>query len=87
MALRTTIRLLFILYCVEAGLLIALAPWSPSWDRALFQIPLPWLRNLFLMPLVRGGLTGFGLVHIVWGAHDLELWLAGRRSARGGAAS
>lgn len=66
------IRLFFILYCFEAGLLLLFAPWSPEWDRILMHLlPFPLLRSLLLHPGFRGAVTGFGLVHLIWGAHDL----------------
>jgi hypothetical protein len=65
-------HLLFILYCVEAGTFLLLAPWSPIWDRTLIQIPLEGLRFTFLHPVVRAAVSGFGIFHIVWGAHDLD---------------
>ncbi len=66
------LRLFFILYCFEAGLLLLFAPWSPEWDRILMQlVPFQMLRGLLLQPWLRGAITGFGLVHLVWGAHDL----------------
>jgi hypothetical protein len=66
-------RILFILYCIEAGTFLTLAPWFPVWDRALVQaIPGELLRTLILTPFVRAVLTGFGLIHLVWGAHDLD---------------
>jgi hypothetical protein len=75
----TANRLLFVLYCVEVGVFLLIAPWSPSWDRAVIHLPLPVLHSVYLHPLFRGAVTGFGFVHIVWGAHDLESWLAGRQ--------
>ena len=75
-------RLLFILYCVEAGIFLILAPWSALWDRTLIELPFGWARTFGLHPLLRGGVTGFGLVHLVWGTHDLELWLSRRRLRR-----
>lgn len=72
-------RILFILYCVEAGVFLILAPWSANWDRTLIQLPVGWLRDLVLEPFTRGAVTGFGLVHLLWGTHDLELWLSKRR--------
>lgn len=78
MASRSLIRFLFVLYCIEVGVLLALAPWSPNWDRAVVQLPLDSLRLALLHPAVRGAFTGFGLVHLVWGAHDLDLWLLAR---------
>ena len=74
-------RFLFILYCVEAGTFLLLAPWSSAWDRQAVQIPWTELRNLALHPLLRSALTGFGLVHLVWAAHELDAWLLGRRPA------
>jgi len=68
----TMLRLFFILYCFEAGLLLLFAPWSPEWDRILMQlVPFQMLRGMLLQPWLRGAVTGFGLVHLVWGAHDL----------------
>jgi hypothetical protein len=31
-------------------------------------------------PIVRGAVSGFGLVHFVWGAHDLLRWIEQRRA-------
>ena len=65
-------RILFILYCVEAGTFLVLAPWSAVWDRTVVQIPLDLLRAAGLHPVFRAAVTGFGLIHLVWGAHDLD---------------
>jgi hypothetical protein len=66
------IRLFFVLYCFEAGLLLLWAPWMPEWERLMLQLA-PWqgLRGLLLHPWFRGAVSGFGSVHLVWGAHDL----------------
>ena len=74
----TIFRILFILYCIEAGVFLVLAPWSLIWDRSLVHLPAAGLRNVFLHPALRGGVSGFGLVHLVWGAHDLDAWLTRR---------
>lgn len=60
----------FIFYCATVGTVLVLAPWSPGWDRMLAHLPAPG-RELLGLPLLRGGLSGFGLVHLVWCAHDL----------------
>jgi len=66
------IRLFFILYCFEAGLLLLFAPWYPEWDRLMLQlVPFQVLRLILLHPVFRGAVTGFGLVHLLWGLHDL----------------
>ena len=73
------VRILFLLYCIEAGVLLLLAPWSPSWDRAVSQIPNFSVQAVLFHAAVRGAVSGFGLVHLVWGVHDLDEWLAQRR--------
>lgn len=83
MRLATMVQVFFIIYCFEAGFLLLVAPWSPMWDRTVMQISVPALRMLFLHPMLRGGFTGFGLVHVVWGFHDLAALLL-RRSPPGG---
>ena len=67
----TKLNLFFIIYCFEAGLLLLFAPWSPEWDRIVMQIPIVAVKMLLLHPGFRGAVTGFGLVHLVWGIHDL----------------
>lgn len=73
------VRVLFVLYCIEAGVLLLLAPWSPSWDRAVTQIPNFSAQAVLFHGAFRGAVSGFGLVHLVWGAHDLDEWLARRK--------
>ena len=68
-------RILFILYCVEAGTILLLAPWGAVWDRLVLQVPSADLRGMLLHPLLRSLVSAFGLVHLVWGAHDLDLLL------------
>jgi hypothetical protein len=40
---------------------------------------LGFLGPLLLHPLFRGAVSGFGLVHLVWGANDLQALLGWRR--------
>jgi hypothetical protein len=80
--MRSTLffRLLFVLYCLEAGVFLVLAPWSVVWDRLVIQIPLTLLRNAALHPVLRGGISGFGLIHLLFGLHDLDEVLFRRRA-------
>lgn len=76
-------RLLFIFYCFEAGIFLVLAPWYPMWARTLGQLPLGPFYEISVHPVFRGGVTGFGLVHLIWGAHDLGHLLFRRRRRAG----
>jgi len=69
MALEHFLRFVFVLYCTAVGVVLLLAPWTPGWDHMVAH--LPGLR-LLGTPLLRGALSGFGLVHLVWGIHDLQ---------------
>ena len=67
-------RFVFVLYCTTVGVVLLLAPWTPGWDRMVTYLPYPGARVLGL-PLLRGAMSGFGLVHLVWGIHDLSRFL------------
>jgi hypothetical protein len=73
---------LFVVYCLEMGIFLLLWPWSGAWDRVWSQIPWHAARLYGLSPLVRSLVSGFGVVHLVWGAHDCELWLRRFRQDR-----
>ena len=69
---RGLLRALFVLYCVEAGLFLVFVPWREGWQRLLTEFPIASVRSLLLLPISRGAITGFGLIHLVWGLHDLQ---------------
>ncbi|HEX2251905.1 MAG TPA: hypothetical protein VHQ65_01395, partial [Thermoanaerobaculia bacterium] len=64
--------LLFIAWCFVAGTLLMYAPWMPVWTRWVSAVDTPWLHRLLVHPTFRGAVSGFGLVHLVWGTHDLD---------------
>lgn len=82
---RFSFRLMFILYvlyCIEAGIFLAWAPWTGFWERTFVSLPWPEIGRWMLNPWGRGAVTGFGLMHLVWGLHDLERWFGGRSRRR-----
>ena len=82
---RSLFRVLFIIYCIEAGVLLTLAPWRDLWPRLIVELPFDALRSMLLLPIGRSLVTGFGLVHLVWGFHDLNQLM--RRRGRGRSAA
>jgi len=72
------LRVLFVVYCIEAGLFLLLSPWTTSWGRLGALLPWSALRDLVLAPWFRGLVTGFGLVHLLWALHDVDLLLRRR---------
>ena len=73
MSMERVVRFVFVLYCATVGAVLVLIPWSPAWDRMLSHLPVGF--EILRLPLLRGGLSGFGLVHLVWCVHDLQLLL------------
>ncbi len=80
---RSALHLLFVLYCIEAGVFLTLLPWREGWQSLLTTFPVPSLRAVLTLPVARGAITGFGLIHLVWGAHDLRTLFRGRRREGG----
>lgn len=83
---RYLLSALFILYCIEAGVLLTMTPWRDVWPRLILDLPSDALRTFLLHPLGRSAITGFGLIHLVWGLHDLHRLLARRRPTASGEA-
>jgi len=64
-------RLLIAAYFVEAGLLLIVAPWTPSWEHNYFGALLPAVGALMANEYVRGAVSGIGLITIAAGLRDL----------------
>ena len=61
----------FVLFCVELGLLLIILPWTPVWNHNSLLTAHMELRALFQHNFTRGAVTGFGLVDIwigIWSA-------------------
>jgi hypothetical protein len=73
-------RLVLIIFFLEVGLVLALAPWSAYWDRNYFAETIPAVRALISNNFVRGGVSGLGLVNICAAVMDLVGLFSARRS-------
>lgn len=80
MRAESIFRGVFLVYCAEAGLFLLIAPWMPAWNHAALLVPFGAPRELLLLSWTRSVVSAFGLLHLVWGLHDLVLFL--RRDAR-----
>ncbi len=56
--------LLFVVFCFELGMFLLVFPWLRAWDVSWFTTVSPQLRELWVNPFFRGGLSGLGLVNI-----------------------
>lgn len=73
------IRLLLIVFYVEVGLVLTVAPWSLFWERNYFGDVLPLLHIITTNDFFRGAVTGLGLVNLVAAISELKSLMASRR--------
>ena len=72
-------RLLLLAYFVEVGLVLLVVPWSPFWDRNYFLDLWPALAALTRSNLVRGAVSGLGIINL-WAAMAELATLFGMRA-------
>ncbi len=60
-----TAALLFIVFCLEIGVVLLVFPWSEYWDNNFFSNLIPMFRNRWDNSYVRGAVSGLGIVNIV----------------------
>lgn len=74
------ITLLLILLDFELGILLVFSPWSVFWERNGLLTHFPVLQELVLHNSFRGGVSGLGLVLIIFGCIEVfQLSASGRR--------
>jgi len=62
---------IFVIFCIELGMLLAVLPWTPVWVNNGLVSERPLLKTLLQGNFLRGLVTGFGLVDIwigIWEA-------------------
>ena len=75
-------HVLVIVYLVEVGLVLIVAPWTRFWDRNYFVESLPLFEPLLTSYAVRGAVSGFGIVTLGTAAVDVTAWLRRRWAQR-----
>ena len=65
------LKIIYILYCIEAGIFLLWLPWLSIWDvnflTAIYPQILPVITNSFL----KGAVLGLGIVNIMIGIHEV----------------
>jgi len=72
------IRVLFILYCFEAGVFFVIVPWTKFWAQNPLLQSLEVIRPLAENYFFRGLVSGFGLVHFIVGIVEIGVLLTMR---------
>ena len=73
-----------VVYLIEVGLVLVVAPWTRFWDQNYFVQSLPFLEPLLVSPALRGAVSGFGIVTLAMAAVDIDTWLRERWHQRYG---
>ena len=82
MIIRTFSRLLFAAYFLEAGFILAVAPWSTFWDQNRFAEARPALEAFLNTAYVRGGVTGVGVITALAGLAEIGSLITSRTRRR-----
>ena len=65
-------HIVFILFCLEVGLVLVVLPWTQFWDNNYFFNLTPEWGAVWLSTYVRGGVSGMGFVNLWIGL--VEAW-------------
>lgn len=71
-------RLVVVLFFLEAGFVLIAVPWLAFWDRNYFAQVLPPLHAIITNNFVRGAVSGLGVINVVVGIGELVSLLTGR---------
>jgi hypothetical protein len=77
-------RVLLIVYFLETGLVLLVAPWSTFWERNSLVDVSPLLGGVMRLAAVRGAVSGVGIVNLcmgLWGMAAASLALSRSVSA------
>lgn len=61
---RRIVRIVFILFCIEIGLVLLLLPWTLLWDNNYFLSLEPRWSSVLLSSYTRGAVSGLGIVNL-----------------------
>jgi hypothetical protein len=64
---RRIFLIVFILFCLEIGIILTVAPWTSFWVTNSLILGYPQVREIVAYPFVRGLISGLGVT---------DMWLA-----------
>ena len=75
------VTLLFVLYCLEAGVFFIVAPWTAFWIHHPLLHLSPGIAALVDNSYFRGLISGFGIAHLVVAVNEVSEHFFRRRRA------
>ncbi|MGD0931777.1 MAG: hypothetical protein ABR902_14095 [Candidatus Korobacteraceae bacterium] len=61
---RRVFLVVFVLFCLEIGIILTVAPWTPFWTTNSLLAGFPRVRELLMNGFVRGLISGLGICDI-----------------------
>ena len=61
---------LFVMICIEMGLVLMILPWHHYWLENSLALENPWVHRLAQNYFLRGAISGVGLVDVFLGVHE-----------------
>ena len=77
--LSRLLTMLYILFCLEAGVCLFVLPWVGLWSSNFFVDHYPWVSTLSKNYFVRGAVSGVGLADIWLALYEIVSWARRRR--------
>lgn len=71
---KSLLRVLFVLYALEAGAFLTIAPWGRYWTGRVVARSPERTHPFLLSPFFRSFLLGIGLLHLWAAASEIEAW-------------
>ncbi|HYG98999.1 MAG TPA: hypothetical protein VD837_07695 [Terriglobales bacterium] len=65
---------IFVLFCIELGMLLAVLPWTRVWSENSLLAAYPTLRAALQNGFVRGAISGVGLIDIWLGIREAVIY-------------
>ncbi len=65
-------QIVFLLFCLEVGLVLLLLPWTLLWDNNYFFSLQPRYSSLWLSNYLRGAVSGLGLANLWMGVEEIR---------------
>ena len=70
----------FVLFCLEVGIILTVLPWTKLWTDNSLLLSYPAVRDFLMLGFVRGVVSGLGLIDIWMGVAEAVTY---RESPRG----
>ncbi len=65
------LKIVYILYSVEAGIFLLWLPWMSFWDTNYLTYAYPQILPVITNPFFKGGVLGLGIVNLMIGIHEV----------------